>query len=385
MVKAQGTKLAKQAPFGAVILVAFDLSLAFADGVGRALETVNAELRKKYDFVRIGEELDPAGFSQIQVMRGYQAEGTKQLSRILREGLADVAVAATEMVLQQIGEIPGKVLEDLSAQIAEHMVRQNDLLAVFHEAIDEASGSIPQGRRKVEGLAFKFVAKAFLDQMLDGELAKKLADIPGVGTADKPVSVALLESLIKILVEGSYDTYGRHVPVEAAKSEAKQLLLETVRGLIAQKGDLEIESSGSTEVIVEEGRIAVPVTWIPALKTPQGTQAERDNRWWARQSEFIDFTKRIGLSLELRRKRYRQEYARRATADNEYEVFTELQERWRQDVAKAQQRALSAIDPILEAEGDPDGHNQRMLEAHVRSFVGFPDTLRTFVKPPWEG
>ena len=95
MVKAQGTALLEKAPFGKVILVSFDLSLAFAEGVGKSLDQVNAELAQKYDFSRLSNELDERDIAQLQAMRGYLAEGTQQLGRIVGEGLAEVASRAT--------------------------------------------------------------------------------------------------------------------------------------------------------------------------------------------------------------------------------------------------------------------------------------------------
>jgi hypothetical protein len=123
MVKAQGTALVDKAPFGKVILVSFDLSLAFAEGVGKSLAQVNAELAQKYDFSRLSNEFDERDSAQVQAICGYQAEDIQQLGRIMGKGLAEVASRATEMLLDKIGEIPGKILDDVAGQVAKQLVK----------------------------------------------------------------------------------------------------------------------------------------------------------------------------------------------------------------------------------------------------------------------
>ena len=147
---------------------------AFAEGVGRGIEKVNAENAKEWDFSLIGQELTPQDVARINAMRGYQAKATQQLNQVLAEGLADVAEKVAGMLLDKLIDIPGKLLKDVAGQVAGQLVKRNYLLAIFNEAVAEAGKSIPAGRAKVEKLAFHFVATAYLNQMQNKELQKKL-------------------------------------------------------------------------------------------------------------------------------------------------------------------------------------------------------------------
>jgi hypothetical protein len=371
-VKAEGEKLVEAVPFGKAILVSVELSLAFAEGVGRGLETVNTELGRKYDLSRLGSEVTEADLAQLRLVRGYLAESTRQLNRVIAEGLAEVAKTVTETLLDKVGEVPKKVLDSVAGQVASQLVKQNDLLAVFREAVDKAGKSIPEGRRKVEALAFRFVSKAFLDQLTNKDLQKRLAGLPAVATSDKPVDVALLGSVIKILVEGSYDTYARHVPVATASAELKQMLVNAARGLAAGLVDVRLEASDSSTVVVERDRVAVPVTWLATLTQSPDLVFELENRWRAREAELVDFIKRLKVSLLLRRRQLEQRFRAEVTEDTYYELHQRYQDQWRVDWAKAHARANAAVDAVVAelGEGWKPGYSRVMLEPNVWTHLG---------------
>lgn len=383
-VKAEGVKMAEQLPFGKVIMVCFDLSLAFAEGVGRGLTLVNAELARKYDSSRIGAELTPEDIAQIQVIRGYLAENTRQLNRVIAEGLKDVVDKAADMVFEKLGEIPGKVLGDLAGQVAGQLTRQNDLLAILRSATDEAAKNIPEARGKVERLAFHFVATAFVNQLEDKELQKRLAPLPGVAKSGKPVDVALLGTIIKMLAESSYATYKRHVQVDYAAGEIRTMLVATARNLAAGLVDVELEDSGSAEIIVEKDRVAVPTAWLAALTEDAELGRAVEREYWARGCEFRDFLKRLRLSMDERRRGYAREYAaktRRTGADMDLHI--RMQTRWVDDWRKAHQRANQAIEAITEELGDPTGDHRRLLEADIWVNLGRVNEPGTFAPSGW--
>lgn len=380
-VKAEGVKMAEQLPFGKVIMVSFELSLAFADGVGRGLEKVNAELEKKYDVGRIAQELGPEDVQQIQVIRGYLANNTQELNRVLAEGLADVAEKATQMVLSKLGEIPGKVLGDLSGQIAGQLVKHNDLLAILRSAVDEAGKSIPAGRAKVERLAFHFVASAFLNQLENKDLQAKLSALPGVAKADKPVDVALLGTIIKMLADNSYDTYKRHVPVDYATAEVRQMLITTARGLAAGLVDVKLEDSGSTQIVVEKDRIALPAAWLATVTEDADALRELGVRAWARNCELSDYLKRLRVSLETRRGLYAREYTRKTKGESDVEIYNQFQGRWVDDWHKAHQKAAAAVDAIVDELGEPPGYSRVALGQTIRINLGYPNEPGLFT--PW--
>lgn len=382
MVKAEGTALVEKVPFGKVILVSFELSLAFAEGVGKALDKVNAELAKKYDFSRLGAELDEDDLAQLQAMRGYLAEGTRQLGRIVGEGLAEVAQKAVEMLLEKLGEVPGKILDDVAGQVARQLCKRHDLLAIFREAVEEASKSIPDGRGKVERLAFNFVGSAFLNQLSDKELQEKLAGLPEVAK-EGPVDVNLLGSVIKILVQGSYDNYARNVNVAYVQSEAKQLLIQTARQLAAGLVDVKLEVSDSENVVIETGKIGVPTTWLPTLAGPPEPDAPMRNRFWGREKELMDYSRRLKLWLDVRKGRYRKQW-KRLGAQGDVERWNLLQDKWLSDWRQAHRNAAEAIQAIVEefGEGWSNGTIRTQLEFDVILHLGREREAVRFAPPP---
>ena len=381
MVMAEGKNLVQAAPFGKVILVTFDLSLAFAEGVGQSMIRATAEIRAKGDeFFRsheIGEDL-----TAFRAASQPSGEATRQLGRILADGLIKVADKAVEMVLKKLGEIPGKVLGDVAGQIANQLVRQNDLLAVFHGAVREASGSIPAGRGKVERLAFHFVSSVFLEQMADKELQKKLASLPDVAKAG-PVDVNLLASVIKILAQGSYDTYARYVDVSYVQTEAKQLLLESARKLAAGLVGVRLEASQSGDVEVAPDRIGVPVTWLPSLLATEETSVLMRERWWSRGEEFRDYLRRLKLWLDLRRIYYQRQWNPQPP-NVDIKQWADLHNKWVDDWRKARQEAREVIQAIVEEFGEAwaGGTIRTQLELDIDMIVGREREIPYFTPMP---
>jgi hypothetical protein len=381
-VKKEGMAVIDKIPFVKVIRVSFELSIAFAGGVGRALEQVNAELANKYDFSRLREELDEEDIRLIQAMRGYQAEATRQLGRIIAEGLGDVAVKATEMVLEKLGEMPGKILNDVAGQIAQQLERRFDILAVFRTAVKEASDSIPEGRRKVEKLAFNFVSGVFLDQMTDKELQGKLKVVIGLGK-DFPVEGKLLTSLIKMLMDSSYDTYTKHVDVPYAQAELKQLLLENARKLAAGLVGVRLEASQSGDVEVAPDRIGVPQTWLlPLLDTEETSRLRRDE-YWGREKELIDYLQRLKVWLEDRKSDYQRQWRPYARA-SVYEVYDRLYTKWKKDWDDAFRLADEAVENIVRDFGEVfDNMTVRNhLGQNIRGNLGYKNEFQPFARFP---
>jgi hypothetical protein len=381
LVKAQGKGLVEKAPFGKVILVTFDLSVAFADGVGESMVRASAEIRAEGDkFFRsheIGEDL-----SAFRAASQPSGEAVRRLNRILADGLIKVADKAVEMVLKKLGEIPGKVLGDVAGQIANHLVRQNDLLAIFNETVRAASGSIPEGRGKVERLAFHFVSSVFLDQMADKELQAKLAGLPDV-VKKGPVDVNLLASVIQILAQGSYDTYARHVNVAYVQTEAKQLLIENARKLASGLVGVELESSQSGDVEVAPNRIGVPATWLPSLLETEETRVLMRERWGSREAEFRDYLLRVKMSLDLRRMRYQRRW-RPYAPRGDMARWAALQDQWVDDWRKARQEAREVIQAIVEEFGEAWASDtiRIHLEFGIDEIVGYEREVPLFAPRP---
>ena len=276
---------------------------------------------------------------------------------------------------------PGKILDDVAGHVAKQLVKRNALLAVFREAV-EASKSIPEGRGKVERLVSHFVSSAFLNQMTDKELQKKLAGLPAVAKSG-PVDVNLLGSIIKILVQGSYDTYTRHVDVTYVQTEAKQLLLETARKLAAGLVDVRLEVSDSGDVVVETDRIAVPATWLPSLEETSRTNVAMRDRWWSRQKELVDYARRLDLWLDVRKGLYQKQWKRHRRLDD-IDKWNSIQEKWLGDWQKAHRHTREVIQAIVEEFGEGWG-NQTIrirLEYDVIIHLGREREVPRFGPPP---
>lgn len=379
-VKAEGLAMAEKLPFGKVVMVSFELSLAFAEGVGRGIERVNAENAKRWDFSRLSQEMTAEDVERVNSMRGYLSNNTQQLNRVIAEGLKDVVDNLMEKAFEKLGEIPGKVLDQVVGQLVGQLVKQNDLLAIFREAVDAAGKSIPEGRAKVEKLAFHFAATAYLNQMANKDLQAKLADLPGVVKADKPVDVALLGTIIKMLAENSYATYKKHVAVEYATGEVREMLLTTARRLAAGLVDVKLEDSGSAAIVVEKDRVALPTAWLAAMTEDPDTARELGSRAWARSCELADFVKRLRLGLEERRRLYVRKY-RHESPSGELEVHLKWQRTWEDDWRRARQQAAAAVDAIIDEVGEQPGYSRTSLELTVQMHLLRPNEVGMFT--PW--
>jgi hypothetical protein len=367
--KSQAISAADKIPFVRAIRVSVELSLVFADGVGRALEQVNAELARKYDFSRLGEEVDEETFKLLQAMRGYQAEATRQLPRILAEGLGDVAAKAMEMVLDRLGAMAaaslGKVLDDVAGQIALHLERRFDMIAVFREAVREAGGKIPAGRLEVERRAFNFASSVFIDQLSDKELQGKLKLIQELG-GQIPVEGKLLASLIKMLAEGSYAVYTKHVDVPYVQRELKQMLVEGARKLAAGLVGLRLEASQSGDVELAPDRIGVPATWLPSLRESTETSSLRRNEYSARVVQLRDYAGQLITWLEGQRAEYRDQW-RPYAGSWDFERYGRIQEKFKRDWYLAFRKFGEAAEDVISDFGE--GWDDGTIREHVSEIL----------------
>ena len=319
-----------EVPFGKAILMTFELSQEFATGVGEALYEVNKKLEREYDFSRLSSNEVTERDNEIMLnMRRYQARATQELPDVLRKGLARVAEHLITALFKNAVETLKKVIKDVAGQIARQLIKQNDLIAIFNQAVVDAGNRIPVGRARVERLAFHFAASSFIGQLGDEALLERLKPILDATKSKEPIAVALLRAVIQTLMYGSYESYARRVPVEYGWSDLRQLLIEQARILLVrseQAGAL-IEPGPILEVKADDlltTRLTIPNSILAELRRPPGgpTSAER-NRFTYRHCEYDDLRDRLRLSLQAKARQYQRQIYR-ASEENRTEVWVRL-------------------------------------------------------------
>ena len=206
--------------------------------------------------------------------------------------------------------------------------------------------------------------------------------------SDKPVDAAILGAIIKMLAEGSYDTYKRNVAVDYAGSEAKTMLVDAARGLAGQLVGVRLEPSGNGQVVVEKTVVKLPDTWLDVVQQDPDRIAARRELWRARMWEFIDYCQRLRGWLEARRLGYRQQYRRKARRDGgqaDLDLWNTLQGRWAADWRNARRRALEQIAVIVDQVGEDwdVGDNAKSLEMSFNiALRGLADPRYSYEVPP---
>jgi hypothetical protein len=363
-IKSQAVALVEKAPLGKAILVSIKFADAFADGVGIAIVQVNQQILKEQEdaFSRLPAELDDQAVRDInRLFRGYQLRATQELPRVLGAGVVALTDRAVREILEAGVSLAQGVVKDAIGQLTNQLIKQRDPFALFSQAAQEASDSIPAGRRQVEAMSFTFAATTFIRQLSDERLRRSLEGIQplinAVGSKEK-IDVAILSSIIQILVDRSFERYAKAVDLPGARREVELALLEQAR-ILVKRARIPIELASGNTVVASLTSIAVPQTLQAELIRPPGDPTpELEARFARREREFTSFVQGLRTTLDakaalyqLRIDRLNLEAERRIARDQEppdvTSEFAKLRNQLADEASDARRRAEQLRDLIV--------------------------------------
>lgn len=256
----QGKKIIKGLPFGEAILVSIELSKAFAEGVGEALKEVNEKLAVDYDRpIRDSDGLSQADIEVIQNMRRYQLRACQELNGILTRGVQSAGRSAMSQIKDWAGSAVSGMVEDVCGQLADDLIRQNDLVAIFSDVTEAAAKGIPEGHKRVLGTAFNFASTTLVTQMGGAEMKERCGPILAAAGSNEPIGTAMLKGIVQVLVEGSWREYARRVPVVAAEGAIEGMICEQGNAILKNfLPDYKLTQGDGQEVVVTGNNIEIP-------------------------------------------------------------------------------------------------------------------------------
>jgi len=265
-------------PLGKVLLISFELSNAFAVGVGEAMLQTQAKARQ--DSAQPRNVVDEAIYE-----RQWQQRAVQALPNVLLKGLASVAAKAIELMFARAEQTLKAVVKDLAGHIAKQLPKRCDLFGVMNAAVGDAATGIPPGRRGVERITFHLVSSIFVHEYGGPEVAKRLAPIISAVNSKEPVDVGLINGLIQVITNESYRTYKAFVPVDKAIDLVRGDLIDAARGLI-----LRAREAGHT--------VDVPAALNAELTRPGGAMSQAEfSRFIQRSMEFAALKQRLNKQM----------------------------------------------------------------------------------------
>jgi hypothetical protein len=305
-IKSGAVALVEKAPLGKAILVSVRLADAFADGVGNAIVQVNQQILKEQDdaFKRLPAELDEQAVRDIRrLFSGYQLRATEELPRVLGAGVVALADQAVREIFEAGVKLAQGVVKNAIGQLSNQLIRQREPFALFSQAAQEGSDSIPAGRRQVEAMSFSFAATTFIRQLSNERLRRGLEGIQplinAVGSKEK-IDVAILSSIIQILVDKSFALYAKAIDLPGARREVELALFEQARILVKRTG-IPIEAASGNTFVATLTSISVPSTLERDLtRAPGDPTPELESRFARREREFMAFVEGLRSMLDAK-------------------------------------------------------------------------------------
>jgi hypothetical protein len=353
--------LVDKAPFGKTMLLALELSVAFADGLGDELDRINSELTKEYDDLIRGlpEEIGPDELAGYQRLRQYKATQVKQLEKLVAAGAERAGRKALDKLLGAAASKLKQAFGDVINQLAKQFVARNEVLAAFNGALSDVAGRIPAQRAQIERMFLSFAVKVWVDQLGDEKLSERLKPVLERSKSTLPIDVALLASVLEIATVEGYAAATQGTSLDprvlaevrdgmkwAALEQARKL----VRRLTATGKAVDVSASGQIEA--DPGGIKLPrAQYELVMIEPGGAGPDVLRRWEARKYAFW------GLLQGLRDALYvtgasSQRRIDRTAAERRHDVWLQLESALRQRLTHDRQKARTAwVAIVAEFEG----------------------------------
>jgi hypothetical protein len=251
--------------------VGVQLSLAFADGVGGALEQTNDELRRTYrpaELVGGGSDgLSDADVEALQSIRRWQLTNVQRVNGILEAGVEAVVEKALSMALKWLTGTAVKAASGVAKQLVGEYLKQSGTEAVLADALDELRKKVPLERTAFYKKTLTLVIGLYVRQLDDPDLRKDLKPLTKLDP-DKPVEKMILSTLAALLVDpvaGKVDA-GLRATITA---RAKKLVAE-----LRADGQDVVAGQGQT-ISASNKRVTLPQSVLTEIEHgPAAAEAE---------------------------------------------------------------------------------------------------------------
>ena len=354
LIKSEAEEMVEALPYGKALVLAFKLSVAFANGAGQALVEVNKRLIERYqrEIGQMSDEVDERTYAILQDVRTWQAHAVGELDGILAKGLE----AALNEFLDFVGDyLKGKatgIAKDVCGQLAKQMLKRFDLLAIFSQGIEKMAKPIPEGRGRVERTVFSYVAQMFLDQLPKSVATDALQGAAKGVRSEGPVDAKVLTGLMSALVNDGAEEYGRAIGVDEAKAGLREMIIDKARAVMSVATGVKLTESKTGKVAMKGNTVEVPPELLAELNRPPGEiSAEERRRFFDRHTEYLSYVERHRLRLTAIKVRY-QKRVDRTAAEGRDDVWVRLNNQLVQAAKEATQDALGQAKLIHREFGD---------------------------------
>jgi hypothetical protein len=375
-VKDEGWKLVDDyVPYGKAVHIAVDLSKAFAEGVGEALEQVNAKLQAEYErpVMESGDVTDQ-DVKLIRYMCAYQANAARELPRILKRGVEEMKNKAMELVKEKVVSKVSEAVKDVCGQVAEQLFKQNDLLATCSTLVGSAAEKIPEGRRKVYGIAFHFVLNAFVDQFGSEKLKSDLQPGLSASVSEKPIDVAIFSGILEIVAHKSYGEFmkrtgGDQIDAgDAEKAIEDGLLDQANKVLTRMKSEgRNVEPASVDRVTLQGNAVKVPAALLQRVEGRGPAPAEAKSRFINRYVQFGKMVEAYRVLLMAKQRNFQFELDHgRGDIDDLQKQLTQAQDDARERAVRARSQVLAEFGPEFNGEKTVDNFSIELPPAKWR-------------------
>jgi hypothetical protein len=364
MIKTKGKEIFEEVvPFGGVFVMTFQLSVAFAQGIGDALEKVNKTKHDKYKEMIDGIMNAQEGYDQeqkenLKALTQYQMINTGELPGILRSGLDNVYDFIKDALLEKTIDLIKDTVGELAKQIAKNLINTNEVIAIFSGAAQAAANDIPLRRRQVESLVLYHLSLAFVDQFADEKLKNSLAwALKKTDEKDDTIDVAILTGIIKtymVIFLGAYREY--------IIGEDNIVKLKDALGLQAKKVSKDIQDKGKHELVESTGQleikpdhIGIPIGVYSQIFNggiPTEADWQKMKHYRQRMDQFKYYIHGLKLSLESKAGRFQRILNEIPNPTVRSDKYTEYQEQVVTNYGKAMSGAKQAQGNIIREFGE---------------------------------
>ncbi len=262
-VKKEAESAVQAVPFGKVLLLTLRLSASFADGVGAGMAAYyEKETRGRQQARDLSTDSLDADLAEVQFETQYLARAANGLSAVLTKGLVEAGVKALSLLLDAAGDTLQQNVTAVARQVAKEVPKRYPVAAAFHVMVAREAKPIPEARARIERIAFSTLAESALSIFVSKRSSALLAPVFREVGGKEPVDVALLAALIRVLAQGSGETYAKYVPL----GDLRQMILDGARELLERviESGVKVTEGDATAVSVKE--IVIPGEILAELK-----------------------------------------------------------------------------------------------------------------------
>ena len=331
-------------PMVKVFKVVGQLSVAFADGVGREIERINAENAEKYGRAYT-DGSGPDGYTDVdslQYVRRFQANNVANLQQVLVGGLIDTVEAAVGMGFSWMKGAALGAIGSVTKQLLTEYISSSSFAALAADAFTTISEAVPAKRLNIYRVVLNTVIGLYVRQLGEKSVRDALKGLTKLGNK-KPVEKELAAALASLLVD----------PVmKAADDWLKKRVTSRLKDLFNDLRDSN-QTITAGKIAADDNGITLPQSVITLVDDgPDAAQADKDSQYAYYLDNMQPVTDNVRrLSVAIGKARQRGLVTAFDSADSE--ARTPIWNRYIDELRQLGAEWLKASDSLIEQLDEP--------------------------------